>query len=230
MATVQTIIDNAREDMKIDPGKAIWTDDQLIRYANEAVELIYNSADFKFGYKDATITPLVNGTASYSKASDFRSLIWAKIKDGNASSTEADESLLENITDVLPQFQMTHDMNATSDVPGYIYEENDLLYLYPIPNAACAARYTIKYKYSEYPDTLASTGTPAFPSHWHFILEHYIKYRAWSSVPGPQNSANASNSLQEWEKWKQKAIADMLHREGEQMEYKMPLLPRKRLK
>ena len=227
MATIQTLIDDAREDMKIDPGKIIWTDDQLIRYANEAVDLIYNSANFKFGYKDGTITPLVDGTASYAKAADFRKMIWAKLKDGNATSTENDEELLTNVTDTLPQFQMHRDMNDTGDKPAYIYEENDLIYLYPVPNAACAARYTIKYKYSEYPDIMTGVSTPAFPSHWHFIVGHYVRYRAYGAIPGPQNMANAANALQEWREWKQKAVADMLHREGEGMSFKVPVLPRK---
>ncbi len=117
--TIETIIDNAREDLKIDPGKVIWTDDQLTRWANEAISFIYAKSDFKFEFKDGTITPLVDGQAAYTMPTDFRLMLWAKINDTTATDTGADDSEITIITDTLTDFQRTHDMDAEGDQPGY---------------------------------------------------------------------------------------------------------------
>lgn len=228
--TAQTIIDNARTDLRIDPGKNIWTDTQLLKYLNEGVSLFYQKADFKFRFKDATITPLVNGQASYTLPTDYGRLLWVKTVDAEASSTENDETVLENITDTLTDFQQTYDMNEADEVPQYVYEENGKLYLWPIPNADTVSRFTLKYKYSEYPTVLTLTASPDLPSEWHFVFEFYVRYRAWSSTPGNQEQQNALNTLNEWEKWSAKAAADILHRGNEKMTYQSVILPSKRLK
>ncbi len=228
--TIETIIDNAREDLKIDPGKVIWTDDQLTRWANEAISFIYAKSDFKFEFKDGTITPLVDGQAAYTMPTDFRLMLWAKINDTTATDTGADDSEITIITDTLTDFQKTHDMDAEGDQPGYIYEEDGQLKVYPVPNATAAATYIIKYKYTEYPDVYTASDTPDFPAEWHFIVEHYIRYKAWSSVPGQQEQQNAAVALSEWDRWGAKAIWDMLHREQEKLTYRPVVLPSKRRK
>jgi len=228
--TIETLINNAREDLKIDPGKVIWTDDQLVRWANEAISFIYAKGDFKFEFKTGTINPLVDGTAAYTMPSDYGHMLWAKLVDTTAASTGADEEELTIITDTLIDFQKTYDMDAEGDKPGYIYEEDGEIKVYPVPNAAAAAQYTVKYKYAEYPDTYTTADTPDFPSEWHFIVEHYVRYKAWSSVPGQQNQQNAQMALSEWDRWSPKAIADMLHRENEGLTFRAPILPSKRRK
>ncbi len=227
MATAQTIIDNARADMKIDPGKVIWTDSQLLRFVNEALAFLYERAEFKFEWKETTISPLVDGQAAYAYATDYRSLLWAKLVDGDAVSTGADESSLTIVTDTLGSFQQNRDMDYEGDQPGYIYEEDSKFKIWPIPNATAAARWTIKYKYSEFPTTLGLLDSPEFPGQWHNILEHYVRYRAWGSLPGPQNQASASNALGEWDGWSAKAVYDMLHRQDEFLTFRMPVLPTK---
>lgn len=231
MATVQTIVDNARLDfVKFDPGKVIVSDASMIRYLNEALTVFYTKTDFKFRFKDGTITPLVAGTANYTPATDLGKLLWAKLVDGDADSTQVDETLLENVTDVLADWQQGRDMDYQDDAPGYIYEEDSVFKLWPIPNAAAAARYTIKYKYSEVSDTLVAGNTPSFPSRWHYILGYYIAYKVYDSMPGPQNSSLAEKYYNEWERKLKMAMHDILARQGEHMTY-MPLrLPSKKAK
>lgn len=231
MATVQTIIDNARNDfLKFDPGKVMVSDSTMIRYLNEALTLLYSKSDSKYRKKIATITPLVAGTASYSYATDFGKMLWAKLVDGDADSTQDDESDLTNITDILSDFQMSHDMDYQDDVPAYIYEEDSSIKLWPVPNATAAARYTIKYGYSEYSDELESGDTPSIPSRWHFILGYYIAYKSFLSLPGAQNSSMAEKYFQEWNRMLSKALWEMLDRQGEHLTYMPPILPSKNRK
>jgi len=228
--TIETLINNARADLKIDPGKVIWTDDQLTRWANEAMSFLYAKADFKFEYKDGTITPLVDGTDAYTMPADYRRMLWAKVNDNTITDTGADDGEITIITDTLSEFQRTHDMDADGDKPAYIYEEDSKLKVYPVPNATAAGRYTIKYKYTEYPDTYVSTDTPAFPSEWHFVIEHYIRYRAWDELPGNREADKAVRAMRAWETWGAKAIADMLHRQDEVLTYRPSILPSKQRK
>lgn len=230
MATIQTIIDNARTDIRIDPGKVIITDASLVRYANEAVNLLYAKADYKFKFKDGTVALLVAGQANYTPATDYGKLLWAKLVDGDADSTQVDESVLINVTDDLVNWQQERDMDYQADAPAYIYEEDSVFKVWPIPNAAAVARYTIKYKYSEISDVLTTASTPSFPIRWHFILEHYIKYRAFAGMPGAQNQALAQSALSEWNAWLPKVTHDMLVRQDEAMSYGMVKLPSKRNK
>jgi len=230
MATAQQIIDDSRTDIAIDPGKEVWSDAQLLRYLNEGISFVYAKNNYKFEWKDGTVTPLVDGTAGYAYAADFRRLLWAKLVDGDATSTENDEYNLTQVTDTLGDFQQGRDMDKQGDTPEYIYEEDGQFKLWPIPNATAAARWTIKYKYSETPDVLTGVDTPAFPSEWHFVLNHYVRYRAFASKPGAANKDFASDALGEWELWSAKAIADMAHREGERMTYVPQALPSKNRK
>jgi len=228
MATIATLRDNTRRDLKIDPGKDIWGDDELIGYLNEGINLVYNAMNFKFEWEDGTISPLVLDTAEYTKPTDYRRMLWAKIVDTDAASTEADKQEITIITNTLAEFQKSHDMDATGDQPGYIYEEGGNLMLYPIPNATAVDRWTIKYKYSEYPEVLISTDTPVFAASWHYILEWYAKYRAWDKLPGKENQAQLA--LQTWNLWFAKAIADMAWRQDDSMKYEESILPKKRSK
>lgn len=227
MATAQTIVDNARTDMAMDPGKELWSDMQLIRYLNEGLSFLYAKSDFKFRFQNATISPLIAGQANYAYATDFGKMLWAKRIDGDAASGESDESLLTIVTDGLATWQQKVDLDKTGDIPQYIYQEAGELKIWPIPTADAAARWTIEYQYTEYPDTLTSADTPGIPSEWHFVLEHYVRYRAFASKPGSQMRTFAADALSEWERWSAKAIADMLARQNEHMTYYMPILPSK---
>ncbi len=229
MATAQTIINNARTDMAMDPGKELWSDTQLLRYLNEGLSFLYAKSDFKFRFENATFS-LVASQANYSYAADFGKLLWAKRIDGDATSTESDESTLDIITDDLATWQQSVDLDKTGDIPQYIYEEGGEFKVWPIPNATAAARWTIEYQYSEYPTTLTTTDTPGIPAQWHFVLEHYVRYRAFASKPGSSMKTFAADALSEWEKWSAKAVADMLARQNEDMTYYMPKLPSKPLK
>jgi len=224
--TAQTIIDNAREDMAMDPGKELWSDTQLLRYLNEGLSFLYAKADFKFRFETATFA-LVAAQDNYTPAADYGKLLWAKKIDGDAASTEADESPVTIITDDLATWQQSVDLDKTGDIPAYIYEEAGELKVWPVPTATAAARWTIEYGYSEYPATLATTDSPAIPSEWHFVLEHYVRYRSFASKPGSSMKTFAADALSEWEKWSAKAIADMLARQNEDMTYYMPKLPSK---
>lgn len=226
MATAQTIIDNARTDMAMDPGKELWSDAQLLRYLNEGLSFLYAKSDFEFKMQSATF-PLVAGQDNYSFASDYGKLLWAKRVDGDATSTESDESVLDVITDNLVEWQQTVDLDKTGDIPEYMYEEGGEFKIWPIPTATAAGRWTIKYQYSEYPDTLTAASTPGIPSEWHFVLEHYVRYRSFASKPGSSMKTFAADALSEWEKCSAKAVSDMLMRQNEDPTYYMPQLPSK---
>ena len=85
--TAQEIIDNARTDMAIDPGKEIWTDSQLLRYLNEATSFLYAKANWKYEFEDGTVALLVLNQANYALPADFRRMLWVKIVDGTKPVT-----------------------------------------------------------------------------------------------------------------------------------------------
>ena len=101
--TIAQLIANVREDLKIDPGKNIWTDAQLTRWANEGINILRTQSDLKVSFEEADIT-LVDGTASYAKETDYRKMLYAKTIDTTAASTDADEGSMEIMTDNLVEF------------------------------------------------------------------------------------------------------------------------------
>jgi len=222
--TAQEIIDNARTDMAIDPGKEIWTDSQLLRYLNEAASFLYAKANWKYEYEDGTVALLVLNQANYALPADFRRMLWVKVVDGTKPVT-SNEVIIPMVTNTLSDFQQTRDMDATGTGPSYTYIEDGDLYIWPLPNATAVATYSLKFKYVKYPAELTGVGTPIFPAEWHFILGHYIRYRAFASKPGGSNKTFAQDALNEWDLWSKKAIADMLHLQDERLSYIMPLLP-----
>ena len=222
--TAQEIIDNARTDMAIDPGKEIWTDSQLLRYLNEATSFLYAKANWKYEFEDGTVALLVLNQANYALPADFRRMLWVKVVDGTKPVT-SNEAVIPMVTNTLSDFQQTRDMDATGDGPGFTYIEDGDLYVWPLPNATAVATYSLKFKYVKYPAELTGVDTPIFPAEWHFILGHYIRYRAFASKPGGSNKAFAQDALNEWELWSKKAIADMLHLQDERLSYIMPTLP-----
>jgi hypothetical protein len=155
-------------------------------------------------------------------------MFWAVLVDTTASDTGADESPLEIVTDILGDFQQQRDMDSTGDQPGYIYEEGGELWLWPIPNATAAAKYTVKFKYGERPATLGDSDSPAFPAEWNFILEDYAVWRAWNKLPGKQNEAAIAKDVWE-ENWRQ-AMQDIVWSSNERLTWRMPILPSKRRK
>lgn len=226
--TAQALIDDIRVELQIDKGKNIWTDNELLRYLNEGINDIYSVMNFKFEYKDGVIATLADGLAKYPKPSDLRKVLWTKLVDKNAVSTEADEEELVNVTDILASFQENRDMDLEGDKPQYFYIEGDYLWLYPIPNTTAAAGYTVKYKYSQYPDKLELTDRPAFSVAWQHVLNWYVKYRAWDKLPGKETQA--MRAYDQYDMWKRKASADMADIQNEGMQYYTPVLPFKRRK
>ena len=222
--TAQEIIDNARTDMAIDPGKEIWTDSQLIRYLNEATSFLYAKANCKYEFEDGTVALLILNQANYALPADFRRMLWVKVVD-NTKPVTSNEAVIPMVTNTLTDFQQTRDMDATGTGPSFTYIEDGELYVWPLPNATAVATYSLKFKYVKYPTELTGVGTPIFPAEWHFILGHYIRYRAFASKPGGSNKAFAQDALNEWELWSKKAIADMLHLQDERLSYIMPTLP-----
>jgi hypothetical protein len=228
MSTLTQLTDNTRSKLKIDPMADIWSDTELQTYIGEALTLFYSKANMKDEWEDSTQALLVAGTGSYTKPADCRRILWAKLYDKTAASTEADESPLTIVTDTLAEFQEGRDMEAQGDTPGYIYEEGGSLWLYPVPNAAAVAKWGFKIKYSERPATLTAATSPAFASEWHFVLEDYAVWRAWAKLPGKQNEAEAA--LRIWEKNWRSAMQDIVWTTGEYQQFRMPILPSKRRK
>jgi hypothetical protein len=226
MSTLTQLTDNTRIKLKIDPMSDIWSDTELQSYVGEALTLFYSKANMKDEWEDGTITPLVAATASYTKPTDCRRILWAKLVDATATSTQADESPLEIVTDTLAEFQQTRDMEAQGNAPGYIYEEGGQLWLYPVPNATAAAKYTVKFKYSERPATLTAVTSPVFASEWHFVLEDYAVWRAWVKLPGKQQEAALARDI--WERNWRSAMQDIVWTTGEYQQFRVPILPSKR--
>lgn len=224
MSTLTQLTDNAREKLKIDPQADIWSDAELQSYINEGLTLFYSKANMKAEWKDGTVTPLVAGTAYYTKPTDCRRLLWAVLVDSTAGSTAVDESSLDIVTDTLLEFQENRDMQATG-TPGYIYEEGEKLWLYPVPTAADAAKYSLKFKYSKRPATLTASASPEFASEWHFILEDYAVWRAWSKLPGKQQEAAVTREI--WNQNWRSAMQDIVWTTGEYQQFRMPVLPSK---
>jgi len=228
MSTLTQLTDNTRSKLKIDPTSTIWGDTELESYLNEALTLFYSKANMKDEWEDGSIALLIAGTGFYTKPTDCRRLLWAKLYDKTATSVQADESPLENVTDTLMEFQEGRDMEAQGDTPGYIYEEGGSLWLYPVPNAAAVAKWGVKFKYSERPATLTSATSPAFASEWHFVLEDYAVWRAWNKLPGKQNEAAIARDV--WEKNWRNAMQDLVWTTGEYQQFRMPILTSKRRK
>jgi len=219
--SIATIRDRVRQDLKIDPGKNIWTDAQLERWANEAINIIYTQSDLKLSFLEDSIS-LVNGTAKYDFAGDYRKMLYAKIV---STTGEIDIPI---ITDGLAAFKAKYDMADTGDVPQCVYEEVNQLGVWPVPTATAAANYTVKVGYISYTSDLTSTQIPTFPSKWHYIVEFYVRYRALRAIPGKEQEAQLA--LTEWEKWLRISLADILWRQNESLTFNMPILPFKRRK
>jgi hypothetical protein len=219
--SIATIRDRVRQDLKIDPGKNIWTDAQLERWANEAINIIYTQSDLKLSFLEDSIA-LVAGTDKYSFAGDYRKMLYAKI----VSTTG--ETDIPIITDGLAEFKTKYDMTETGDSPQYVFEEVNQLGVWPVPTATAATNYTIKVGYVSYTSDLTSTQIPTFPSKWHYIVEYYVRYRALRAIPGKEQTAQLA--LTEWEKWLRIALADILWRQNEALTFYMPILPFKRRK
>lgn len=228
MSTLATLTTNTRTKLKIDPQKDIWTDEELQTYIQEGLTRFYAKADIKEAWEDGTIATLIAGTGYYTKPADLRKILWAKLVDTAATSTQADEVDLTDVTDILGDFQQEYDMEAQGDQPQYIYQEGEYLWLYPVPNSTAASKYTVKFKYSERPATLATTDSPAFPSEWHFILEDYAVWRAWNKLPGKEPEADRAKSVWE-ENWRQ-AMQDTVWKAGERLTWRPPVWPFKRPK
>lgn len=225
MSTITELRDETRDDLKIDPGKVIWTDTQLTRWLNDAIKIFYAKANIKEEWEDGTIAAFVDGTASYTPASDLRRILWLKLVDTTATSTGADETLLTDVTNKLAEFQSQHDLDYESNVPQYYWVEDELLHFWPVPNATTASTYTAKYKYSERAATLSGTDEPGISADWHYIFTLYARHKAWSILPDKQGEANVA--WQEWEMHWRKALADLLWKQGELMQFKEPVLPAK---
>lgn len=217
--------DNTRAKLTIDPTKDVWGDTELKTYVKEGLTKFYAKAIIKDEWEDGTIALLVAGQGNYTKPSDLRRIIWAKLVYTGATSTQADESPLEVITDVLGDFQKLHDMDAQGDQPQYFYEEGGELWVYPVPNATAVTNYTIKYKYSERPAVLSDSESPAFAAEWHFVLEDYAVWRAWNRLPDKQNEAATAKAVWE-ENWRQ-AVQDLVRTQDERLTWRQPILPSK---
>jgi hypothetical protein len=228
MPTLNEMTDNVRTKLTIDPTKDIWSDSELKTYLNEGLTRFYAKADMKESWEDGTINPLVDGQGNYAKPADMRRLFWAAAVYTGATSTDADETPLTIITDILGDFQQNHDMDYEGDQPEYIYEEGGELWLYPVPNSDAVSDYTVKYKYGERPATLGGTDSPAFPAEWHFIIEDYAVWRAWKKLPEKADETAAAKDA--WEEGWRQAIQDILWSEGERLTWRPPVLPSKRKK
>lgn len=212
MATVSQIIGNARENLKIDPGKNIWTDVQLTRWLNEGMAVLTADADWKDIEQEAQIT-LVNGTRLYTPASDYSRLMKNSVIFTDANSAESRVDYVE----LFELKQQKVDVTQTGNVPRYVYETNGQLGFFPVPNAT-AATGTLDYQYYEWPETYTSSDTPDFPAQWHFLLEHYIEYRAWGVLPGREEASNLA--LQKWELNVKKMKLERLKREGPTLSFR----------
>jgi hypothetical protein len=228
MSTLNEMTDNTRTKLVIDPQKDIWADSELQVYINEAITRLYAKAGMKEAWEDGTIDTLVEDQANYTKPADLRRLIWAALVYTGATSTEADETQLTIVSDILGDFQKLHDMDATGDQPQYIYEEAGDLWLYPIPNANAVSNYTVKFKYLERPAVLTATDSPVIPTEWHFIFEDYAVWRAWKKLPGKEQQAEAAKVV--WEEHWRQALQDIVRTEGERLTWRMPVLPSKNRK
>lgn len=206
MPLVSAIRDQARENLNIDPGKSLWTDVQLLRWLNEGAAMLHAEMDWKDIEQSSTIT-LVDATSTYSPASDYMRLRRSSVKFTPSGGSKGPVKYIE----LVDLEEAVNDLTQTGDVPQYVYETNGLLGFYPTPNSTMAAG-TLNYSYYEWPDTYAASDTPDFPAQWHFILEHYIEYRAWGILPGME--ANASLALQKWERELNRMKAERLRRTG----------------
>jgi len=212
MATCEQIRDQARENLKIDPGKTVWTDVQLLRWLNEGAAMMHMEQDWKDIERAAQIA-LVNGTSTYAPAANYKSLITNSIKFTDSNGGIRDVKYVE-----LFELQGSYnDITATGDAPEYIYETAETLGFYPVPNAT-AATGTLDYRYFDWPDTYVIANTPVFPPQWHFLLEHYIEYRAWGILPGRENSA--SLALQKWERGLGQMKGERLRRMGPDFQWR----------
>ena len=225
MATLNTLTENVRTKLTIDPQRDIWTDSELKTYINEGITKFYAKANMKEEWKDGTISPLVASQGNYTKPTDLRRILYANLVDTTASNTDSDESSLTIITDDLLNRQKDWDMDYEADAPQYIYEEGGELWLYPVPNATAASTYTVKYKYSKRPAVLGDSDSPEIPEEWHFIFEDYAVWRAWNRLPDKVNEA--ANAKVIWEEnWRQ-AMQDILTTTGETLTWQQLALPHK---
>ena len=212
MSTLLELTDIVRENLRIDPNKNIWTDTQLKRWINDGLRVLKGEGDYRNFEDEATVT-MVDGTQLYTKPTSFKKLLWAKVSDGTALYP------LLNITDTLEDYQETYDWTHEDDFPQYIYESENKLGLWPVPNATAAAK-TLTIKYAMEHTTLADGAEVDIDGAWQHILEPYAEYRAWAILPNRVNEMNVAK--QRWEEGLSQYKADTLRKHGYRYTFSLP--------
>lgn len=179
MSTYQEMIDNTRTDLTIDPNKTVWSDDQLGRYINQFIGIVYSWDNQDYEEVTGSFT-LVAGQATYDLGAELTNY-------GKLQSLRLDDEtvLLDKVTD-LNAFQNGRDLTAQGE-PRWYYEYGDnTIGLYPVPDGNIT---TMHSRYNRSNPTISGSEEPAFDSKWHFVCELYAKWKALRAVPGYEQQA-----------------------------------------
>ncbi len=129
MPTTSEIIDQARENLKIDPTKKIWTDVQLTRWMNEGFAMLPVKSDWQDVERMGQIN-LKGGQRLYDAPSGFHRLI---TKGAKVYSPDGSISRL-TYKDLSELKEMYSDLTKTADIPLYVYQTDSKIGVYPVPN------------------------------------------------------------------------------------------------
>ena len=210
--TAQDIINNARTNLKIDPNKKIWLDDDLLRWLNEAIGKYEAKTEWYRDIKSASVT-IVDGTALYALESDFRVVLDQSVRftdvDGNVMKVD-----MVNYEDVVNDYV---DLTTEGDYPKYAYLKGSSIGFYPVFNTK-AATGSAAYEYYGYTDDYVVGDTVVFPQNYIDILENYIEYKAWGIIPG--KSAEMSTAFDKWNIGLRQAMGDILRQKGSSLTFR----------
>ncbi len=225
--TLEALRSELRSRLSIDPNGKIWTDAKLDDYINRAINYVYTRTNLKLQWEVGTIT-LVAGTSEYSPATNYRRIINAK--SVRLTAPIGDKASIDIHTDTAWNFIENHDLDDTGDTPTAILEIENKFVVYPVPTAAMATDYSIQYRYSKYAPVLTedSDEPSGLPSTWHWLLTVYAAYLALNRLPGKEGEAG--KALADFEKDFTAMLWDLAYRQDATLTFRMPILPRARLK
>lgn len=195
--TASTLLTSIRAMLRQpNPANSFWSDEELLRYLNEAVRVYFAEVSFNnegqfLATADLNLTANVETVALPADCFEVRTL-YRKVTDGYVAMSyinDVTRGLITNVTNM-----------GDSYIPSYYFRGNSLV-LRDMPSSSETGG--LKLEYVQFPDTLVNGGDPLssqISPVFKQVVEMYAVYKAKmveSLVTGVDTSALAKQNLNE---------------------------------
>lgn len=180
MATLQTLRDQLKDELKIDPNNSIWSNTVLNRAIVQAVRQIQQDGNYDWHFNDnETSMSTVVSQATYALATGFVRLEDGTVKYNQYQLKPADYVWLKGTFTTLAQ----------DGQPVYYYLRGNNLGVYPRPNAIQTLEYTFRKKLT---DMSSDTDDSGLPDEFNEALTQFACYLTWNDIEGREDKAIAA--------------------------------------